>query len=77
LLGRIRQAIDSDEADHVYGDFDILACVVADDEEHIGEMVFRLRHLDGVLQTVTLRVIDYVSLSSNAPAEKRPRTSAS
>jgi hypothetical protein len=77
LLGRIREAIDSDEADHVYGDFDILACVVADDEEHIGEMVFRLRQLDGVLQTVTLRVIDYVSLSPNAPAEKRPRTGAS
>lgn len=77
LLERIRRSIDSDEADHVFGDFDILAVIVADDEERIGEMVFALRQLDGVLQTVTLRVIDYVSTSPNAPDEKRPRTSSS
>ena len=75
-LERIRGIIDSDEADQVFGDFDILAVVVADDEEQVGRTVVQLRQLDGVLQTVTLRVIDYVSVSPNAPDEKRPSASS-
>ena len=74
LLDQIRTAIgpDSDdgvEADVVVGDCDILACVVDDDEETLGTKILDIRRIEGVKRTVTLRVIDYVSISANAPED--------
>jgi uncharacterized protein with GYD domain len=76
LMDAIKQAIgpDSDdgvEADAVVGDFDILACVVADDEETLAAKILNLRGIEGVERTVSLRVIDYVSTSENAPDDHR------
>jgi hypothetical protein len=76
LLPQIGVAIgvDSDgepEADVVVGDFDILACVVDDDEDELHKKILNLRAIGGVNRTVSLRVIDYVSTSENAPDEHR------
>ena len=59
------------EADVVVGDFDILACVVDDDEDELHQKILDLRAIDGVKRTVSLRVIDYVSTSDNAPDDHR------
>jgi hypothetical protein len=64
------------EADVVVGDFDILACVVDDDEHALGAKLLNLRRIEGVERTVTLRVIDYVSTSPNAPEEHRVEAAA-
>jgi hypothetical protein len=76
LLPQIREVIGEDtdggvEADVVIGDFDILACIVDDDEEIIKAKILGLRGIDGIRRTVSLRVIDYVSTSDNAPPENR------
>lgn len=76
LLDQIGQAIGSDpeegvEADVVVGDFDILACVVDDDEESLRAKMLAIRTIEGVRRTVSLRVIDYVSTSENAPEGHR------
>jgi hypothetical protein len=75
LMDAIEQAIESSEhppeADAVVGDFDILACVVADDEAALETKLLNLRGIEGVARTVTLRVIDYVSTSEHAPDEHR------
>jgi hypothetical protein len=80
LLRAIEEAIGTDsedaresdedlnvEADVVVGDFDILACVVDDEEEGLAEKIMNLRRIEGIEHTVTLRVIDYVSTSPYAP----------
>jgi DNA-binding Lrp family transcriptional regulator len=68
LLAPIREAIGSEEADVVFGDFDILACVVGNSIEDLKTRVIgSLRGIDGIGRTETLLVIDYVSLSENAP----------
>ena len=59
------------EADVVVGDFDILACVVDDDEADLHQKILDIRAIDGVKRTVSLRVIDYVSTSENAPDNHR------
>jgi hypothetical protein len=59
------------EADVVVGDFDILACVVDDDEAALHQKILDIRAIEGVKRTVTLRVIDYVSTSENAPDDHR------
>jgi DNA-binding Lrp family transcriptional regulator len=75
LLAPIREAIGSDEADVVFGDFDILACVVGDSIEDLKTRVIgSLRGIDGIGRTETLVVIDYVSLSENAPDGHRGTT---
>jgi hypothetical protein len=76
LLDRIKDAIGADpdggvEADVVAGDFDILACVVDDGEESLARKIFDIRRIEGVERTVSLRVIDYVSTSENAPDDHR------
>jgi len=78
LLPQIKAAIDSDsddeveaEADVVLGDFDILACVVADDEESLATKIRDIRRIPGVKRTVSLRVLDYVSTSENAPDDHK------
>ena len=53
------------------GDFDILACVVDDDEESLARKIFDIRGIEGVKRTVSLRVIDYVSTSENAPDDHK------
>jgi hypothetical protein len=67
LLGQIQGTIGSEEADAVIGDFDIFACAVADDEDGLTETILAIRGINGVKRTVSLRVIDYVSESSDAP----------
>jgi len=75
LLPAIREAIGSDEADAVFGDFDILACMVGDSIEDLKTRVIgSLRTIDGIGRTETLVVIDYVSLSGNAPDGHRGTT---
>jgi DNA-binding Lrp family transcriptional regulator len=75
LLAPIREVIGSDEADVVFGDFDILACVVGDSLEDLKTRVIgSLRTVDGIRRTETLVVIDYVSLSVNAPDDHRGTT---
>jgi hypothetical protein len=59
------------EADSVAGDFDILICVVEDDEEVLNQRIFALRQVNGVKRTVSLRVLDYVSTSDHADADHR------
>lgn len=54
------------EVDIVMGDFDMLAVVVDDDEDGLGERILAIRRLDGVERTVSLRVMDYVSTSEAA-----------
>ncbi len=76
LLPQIGEAIGVEpdgepEADVVVGDFDILACVVADDEDELLQKILDLRAIDGVKRTVSLRVMDYVSTSENAPDDHR------
>jgi DNA-binding Lrp family transcriptional regulator len=71
LLEAIAEAIGSDEADVVAGTFDILAVVVDDDEEDLSKKVFAIRRIEGVKRTVSLRVMDYVSTSENAPDDHR------
>jgi DNA-binding Lrp family transcriptional regulator len=75
LLALIREAIGSEEADVVFGDFDILACIVGDSIEDLKTRVIgSLRGIDGIGRTETLLVIDYVSLSANAPDDHRGTT---
>jgi len=67
LLADIQAAIGSDEVDPVVGSFDILACPVADDEGSLGQLIRNIRAVDGVTATNSLRVIDFVSESEDAP----------
>jgi DNA-binding Lrp family transcriptional regulator len=60
-----------DEVDVVMGDFDMLAVVVADDEGSLGSQILQIRRIDGVKRTESLRVMDYVSTSENAPDDHR------
>jgi len=75
LMDEIEEVIGADddgvEADVVEGDFDILACIVDDDDDVIRQKILDLRRIEGVRRTVSLRVIDYVSTSANAPDERR------
>jgi hypothetical protein len=71
LLEEITEAIGSDEADVVAGTFDILAVVVDDDEQGLNDKIFAIRRLEGVKRTMSLRVMDYVSTSENAPDDHR------
>ena len=75
LIGQIAEAIGSDEdppeIDVVVGGFDILVCVVDDDETSLGRKLLRVRAINGVDRTKTLRVMDYVSTSANAPDDHR------
>jgi hypothetical protein len=66
LLPAITDVIGSDEADVVMGDFDILACVADDDESRLTEKIRGIRRIDGVNRTLSLRVLDYVSTSTEA-----------
>ncbi|MGZ5295190.1 MAG: hypothetical protein ACXWH5_14565 [Actinomycetota bacterium] len=81
LMEEIESVIGSDpddgvEADVVEGDFDILACIVDDADENIREKILGLRGIEGVKRTVSLRVIDYVSTSENAPDGHRVSAAA-
>lgn len=69
LLEEIAEATGSDEADVVAGTFDILAVVVDDDEDGLNAKILAIRGIEGVKRTVTLRVMDYVSTSPNAPSD--------
>lgn len=75
LLPEIANAIDVPlddlEADVIVGDFDMLACLSADDEDTLSSMVFAIRAIPGIRRTVTLRVLDYVSTSEHAPDDHR------
>lgn len=71
LLDGIYEAIGSEEADLVAGDFDILACAAAPSLDQLAAKIFAVRALDGVKRTVSLRVIDYVSGADDAPDDHR------
>lgn len=76
LIDQIGSAIDAPsgeeiEADVVAGAFDILACVVDDDEERLRPKIMNIRRIDGVTRTTSLHVIDYASTSLNAPPDRR------
>jgi hypothetical protein len=61
------------EVDVVAGPFDLLACIVDDNEDSIEEKIVAIRRIKGVKRTMSLRVFDYVSTSPNAPARHRVR----
>jgi len=67
IAAALNISVDDLEADVVVGDFDILVCLVDDDETNLGPMVLAIRGVTGVRRTVTLKVIDYASTSANAP----------
>ena len=67
LLDEVAAKIDSDEVDAVVGDFDILACAVADDETKLATKILAVRAIGGIKRTTSLRVIDFVSESPDAP----------
>jgi hypothetical protein len=71
LLDEIRGKVGSDEADSVTGDFDIFACVTDDDEDELMRKILAVRAIEGVKRTTSLRVIDYVSTSADAPDDHR------
>jgi hypothetical protein len=75
LMDEIEEVLGADddgvEADVVEGDFDIFACIVDDDDDVIRQKILALRGIRGVRRTVSLRVIDYVSTSANAPDDRR------
>jgi hypothetical protein len=68
LVEEVQAKIESDEVDAVVGDFDILACAVADDETNLAEKILAVRAIGGIKRTTSLRVIDFVSASEDAPA---------
>jgi hypothetical protein len=67
VLTDIEVAIGSDEVDPVVGSFDVLACPVADDDVSLGAKIRAIRAVNGVKATNSLRVIDFVSESEDAP----------
>lgn len=71
LIHDIGTAIGTDEVDIVAGPFDLLACIVDDNEAKIGEKILSIRRIKGVKRTMSLRVFDYVSTSPNAPKGNR------
>jgi DNA-binding Lrp family transcriptional regulator len=71
LIDEITGKIGSDEADAVTGDFDIFACVTDDEEDELMRKILAVRAIDGVKRTTSLRVIDYVSTSADAPDDHR------
>jgi uncharacterized protein with GYD domain len=74
VAAEIRDTAHTDEVDTVMGDFDLLACVGGRDEAELRANIFAIRAVGGVRRTVTLRVIDYVSTSEDAPPEKKPQS---
>jgi hypothetical protein len=81
LLPAIREVIGDGpsgepEADVVAGAFDILACVVDDDESEVRRKIMALRDIDGVTRTESLHVIDYVSTSDHATGHHRVEPAA-
>jgi hypothetical protein len=71
LLGAI-----GEETNAVFGDFDILTCVAADDVDGVMARIFELRGMDAVVRTTTLWIIDYVCAGEDAPKayRRRPRS---
>jgi hypothetical protein len=67
LLEEVEAKIGSDEVDAVVGDFDILACAGADDETKLAAKILAVRAIGGIKRTTSLRVIDFVSASEDAP----------
>jgi hypothetical protein len=67
LLDEVAATIGSNEVDAVVGDFDILACAVADDETNLAAKILAVRAIGGIKRTTSLRVIDFVSESPDAP----------
>ena len=64
------------EADVVAGSFDILACVVDDDEAEVRRRIMAIRDIGGVTRTTSLHVIDYVSTSDHATGHHRVEAAA-
>jgi hypothetical protein len=57
----IEEAIGSAEFNMVFGDFDVFACVAADDADQIQTKILQLRGADHIAGTTTLWIIEYVS----------------
>ena len=64
ILAEITETI-SPEVDRVLGSFDLLVCVSADADQTLNDRIMQLRRIAGIRRTVSLRVIDYVSLSDS------------
>jgi hypothetical protein len=65
-LGEIEEAV-GDEFNVVFGDFDVFACVAADEADDVQTRIVQLRAADHVADTMTLWIIDYVSAAEDAP----------
>ncbi len=67
ILAEIRETI-SPEVDSVLGNFDLLVCVGAGSVQDLNGRILQLRRIAGIRRTVSLRVIDYVSVSDSLDA---------
>ena len=63
-----------EETNAVFGDFDILTCVAADDVAGVMARIFQLRGMGAIVATTTLWIIDYVCAGEDAPKAYRRRT---
>ena len=64
ILAEIKETI-SPEVDSVLGNFDLLACVGGGSDQDLNDRILQLRRITGIRRTVSLRVIDYVSVSDS------------
>jgi DNA-binding Lrp family transcriptional regulator len=64
ILAEIKETI-SPEVDSVLGNFDLLACVGGRSDQDLNDRIMQLRRIAGIRRTVSLRVIDYVSVSDS------------
>jgi uncharacterized protein with GYD domain len=73
LRGQLAEAI-GEEFNFVFGDFDVFACVTAEDDDDMLAKLFRLRGIGAIERTDTLFIIDYVCADEDAPKAYRRRT---
>src|SRR5262249_12956514 len=71
--GALADAI-GEEFNFVFGDFDVFACVTAEDADGILDKLFTLRGIGAIARTDTLFIIDYVCADEDAPEAYRRST---
>ena len=71
--GQLTEAI-GEEFNLVFGDFDVFACVTAEDDDDMLAKLFALRGIGAITRTDTLFIIDYVCADGDAPNAYRRHT---
>jgi len=73
LRGQLTEAI-GEEFNFVFGDFDVFACVTAEDDDDMLAKLFVLHGIGAITRTDTLFIIDYVCAGDDAPKAYRRHT---